>query len=44
LVGAAIPYVTGYFLVDHINKDVRILPYVEWSRKPSFGVVASFRF
>jgi len=43
IAGAAIPYVTGYFLVDHINKDVRMFPYVEWSRKPTFGVIVSIK-
>ena len=43
IVGAAIPYVTGYFLVDHFNENVRMLPFVDWSRKPTFGVVVSIR-
>ena len=43
IAGAAIPYVAGYFLVDHLNDNVRMLPWVEWSRKPSFGVMVSIR-
>jgi membrane-associated phospholipid phosphatase len=43
IVGAAIPYVTGYFLVDHYNENVRILPFVDWSRKPTFGIVVSIK-
>jgi membrane-associated phospholipid phosphatase len=44
IAGAAIGYAVGYIFTDHFNDKVLLLPYVDWSRKPTFGIIAGARF
>ncbi len=43
IASAAIAHTSAYFLVDHLNENVTLMPLVG-GRKPTFGFVGSVRF